>query len=312
MRFDTSFGGRLRLPLIVAPMFLVSCPSMALGACSQGAMGTFPAHSTRDRNTFEDWLYQMEAGRAEMEAPGPWAVNLVVHHSNPRMEGDLELCVKHKVPVILTSKGAPNDVFDKIHDYGGIALHDVASRRHAEKALEAGADGLIAVCGGAGGHTGKINPFALMNEIRDLAPDVPIVLSGAMMTGRDILAARAMGADLVFMGTRFIPATESLAGTEYRDLLIEASAKDTLTTDVLDGAPTSWLVPSLNRAGIDIDALTRTPQGEILSAQAVRERYSGIFSAGQGVGMIEKSEPVADIIAKLSQEYEDARRAFVV
>ena len=185
MTVDLTFGGRMRIPLIVAPMFLVSSPEMALAACSRGIMGSFPAHSTRTRDVFGDWLVQMSEGTTAMRErglePAPYAVNLVVHRTNERYEGDLQLCIDHKVSVILTSKGAPEDVFKTIHDYGGIAFHDIASRRHAEKALEAGADGLIAVCGGAGGHCGTVNPFALVNEVRQIT-DKPIILSGCLST----------------------------------------------------------------------------------------------------------------------------------
>ncbi|MEL7047112.1 MAG: nitronate monooxygenase, partial [Pseudomonadota bacterium] len=178
---DLTFGGRLRLPLIVAPMFLVSSPALAIAACGRGAIGSFPSHSTRTREDFQKWLEITEQGLDELRdkglKPAPFAVNLVVNKTNPRFEGDLELCIQKRVEIVLTSKGAPTDVFDRIHSYGGIAFHDVATRRHAEKALAAGADGIVAVCNGAGGHTGQQNPFGLVNEIRQIT-DKPIVLAG--------------------------------------------------------------------------------------------------------------------------------------
>lgn len=310
MSLDLSFGGRLRLPLIVAPMFLISSPEMALAACSRGVMGSFPAHSTRTRDVFSDWLDQMESGLEEMDDPAPWAVNLVVHPTNKRMEGDLELCIKHRVPVILTSKGAPDDVFGHIHEYGGVIFHDVASARHAEKAAEAGADGLVVVCGGAGGHTGTINPFALVNEIRQVT-DKPLVLSGGMSTGRDILAAQALGASLVYMGTRFIAAPESLAPDDCRQSMFEASAKDIFFSAALDGAPANWLAPSLVAAGIDLDELATTKPGKIVDAEATRTRYSKIWSAGHGVGMVTHAQPTAEICDQLIAEYAAAKEQTV-
>jgi len=309
MSLDLSFGGRLRIPLIVAPMFLVSSPQLALAACSRGVMGSFPSHSTRSPEAFEAWLDQMEAGIRQLEAdgmaPAPYAVNLVVHPTNKRLQADLALCIEHEVSVLLTSKGAPNEVFEGIHDYGGVVFHDVASPRHAEKALEAGADGLIAVCGGAGGHTGTINPFALMNELRQLT-DKPIVLAGGISTGRDILTAQVMGADLAYMGTRFIAAQESLAPREYREMVFECSSKDVYLTAALDGAPTNFLAPSLVDAGFDLDELEITRRGEVVAADATRARYSRIWSSGHGVGMVHESVAAAQLCDEITAQYEAA------
>ncbi len=310
MTVDLTFGGRMRIPLIVAPMFLVSSPEMALAACSRGVMGSFPAHSTRTRDVFADWLVQMSEGMSALRErgiePAPYAVNLVVHRTNQRYEGDLQLCIDHKVSVILTSKGAPEDVFRTIHGYGGIAFHDIASRRHAEKALEAGADGLIAVCGGAGGHCGTVNPFALVNEVRQIT-DKPIILSGCLSTGRDIVAAQAMGADMAYMGTRFIAAEESLANDEYRKVLIDSTAKDVLFTTALDGLPANFLAPSIEAAGLDLEQVKAMPPGEVLDRSQSRGRYKKIFSAGQGVGMVSESRATIDICDEIIEQYEQAR-----
>ncbi len=303
---DLTFGGTLRIPLIAAPMFLVSTPALALATCSRGIMGTFPAHCTRSHKAFQDWILEMEAGLDALDSPAPWGVNLVVHPSNARMEGDLELCIQHEVPVVLTSKGSPDNVFDRIHEYGGIIFHDVASARHAEKAAAAGADGLIAVCGGAGGHTGTINPFALVNEIREVT-DKPIILSGALSTGRDVLAAQTMGAALAYMGTRFIPAVESGADEHYRQMLINCSSKDVFYSAALDGAPANWITPSLIESGIDLKELATTVPGEVVSAGVVRERYSKVKSCGHGVGMIKQVESAADICDRIIAEYERAK-----
>ena len=309
MTLDLTFSGRMKAPLIVAPMFLVSNPAMALAACSRGIMGSFPAHSTRTRETFAEWLLAMERGLETMENPAPYAVNLVVHSSNERYEGDLELCIKHKVPVILTSKGAPDDVFDKIHNYGGVAFHDIASARHAEKAVAAGADAVIAVCAGAGGHTGTINPFALLNEVRDVT-DKPIILSGAMSTGQDILAAQAMGASMAYMGTRFIATEECLSDEYTQKMMIECTAKDVFFSAALDGAPANWLRPSLVNEGLNPDEISAYVPGKRVENQAAKARYSKIKSAGHGVGMVKSVESTAEVADKIVLEYQTATSEF--
>lgn len=306
MALDLTFGGSMRIPLVVAPMFLVSNPAMTLAACSRGVMGSFPAHSTRTREGFVEWLDEMERGLDAIENPAPWAVNLVVHPTNARMEGDLELCIERKVPVVLTSKGAPDEVFGRIHDYGGVAFHDIASARHAEKAAEAGADALIAVCGGAGGHTGTINPFALVNEVRQVT-DKPIILSGALSTGSDILGAQALGADMAYMGTRFIATEECLSDQHTQEMMIDCSAKDVLFSAALDGAPANWLIPSLINEGIDPDELLAVKPGMKVENKAAQARYSKIKSAGHGVGMIKSVERTADLCDRLIAEYAEAQ-----
>lgn len=312
MTLDLTFNNRLKVPLIVAPMFLVSTPKMALAACSKGVMGSFPAHSTRTREGFEEWLVEMNEGLEELRNqginPAPFAVNLVVHPTNARYEGDLELCIKHKVEVILTSKGAPEDAFDAIHSYGGIAFHDVASQRHAEKAIEAGADGIIAVTSGAGGHCGVQNPFALVNEIREIT-DKPIILSGCLNTGQDILAAQAMGADMAYMGTRFIACPESLANDDYTHWVVECKAKDVFYTTAIDGFPINFLEPTLVRAGLDLDELKYIKPGEKLDAKGVEQKYKGIWSAGQGVGQVKSEVPTAELCDQIIEEYAQARAA---
>ena len=242
------------------------------------------------------------------------AVNLVVHRTNERYPGDLELCIRHEVSVILTSKGAPEDVFRQIHDYGGVAFHDIASRRHAEKALEAGADGLIAVCGGAGGHCGTLNPFALLNEVRAIT-DKPIVLGGSLSTGRDIVAALAMGADLAYMGTRFIPVRESLASEDYRSALFGATAKDVLFTTALDGFPANFLVPSIEAAGLDLDEVKATPPGAHTAARSIGLAQGALEQAiAYSKERIQFRRPIADFqairfkIANMAAEVEAARQ----
>jgi len=309
---DLTFGGRLRIPVIAAPMFLVSSPKMTLAACASGIVGSFPAHSTRSPEILHEWLDEIDEGMAEMEAagqkPAPYAVNLVVHRSNARYEGDLAICKDRKVAVVLTSKGAPEEAFQEIHDWGGIAFHDIASPRHAEKALEAGADGLIAVCGGAGGHTGTINPFALVAEVRAMT-DAPIIVAGGINHGRSIVGAQAIGGDLAYIGTHFIAAEESRANDDYRDHLISCASKDVFLSAALDGAPANWLVPSLERAGIDIEELAVTRPGTIVTAsgEKVQKRYNGVWSAGHGVGATTESRPMAAIVEQLAAEYDAAK-----
>lgn len=311
---DLTFGGRLRIPVIAAPMFLVSNPAMTVEACRAGVMGSFPAHSTRTREVFVEWLDEIDEALAAAERageePAPAAVNLVVHHSNPRYEGDLAVCKERQVPVVLTSKGAPEEAFDEIHSWGGIAFHDIASPRHAEKALAAGADGLIAVCGGAGGHTGTINPFALVSEIRAMT-DAPVIVAGGINHGRSILGAQAIGGDLAYVGTHFIAATESRANDDYREMLIQCSSKDVVLSAALDGAPANWLTPSLVRAGIDLDELATTRPGEIVTSTGdkVQKRYNGVWSGGHGVGATTESRPMRQIVDELADQYEAARTA---
>ena len=309
---DLTFGGTLRIPVIAAPMFLVSSPKMTLESCRAGIVGSFPAHSTRSRDVLVEWLDEIDEGMAAMQTaghrPAPYGVNLVVHPSNARYEGDLEVCKKREIAIVLTSKGAPAEAFEEIHRWGGVAFHDVASPRHAHKALEAGADGLIAVCGGAGGHTGTINPFALVSELRAMT-EVPIIVAGGINHGRSVLAAQAMGGDLAYVGTHLIAAQESRANDDFREHLIACASTDVFLSAALDGAPANWLIPSLERAGIDLDELAATRPGKIVTSSGakVSKRYNGVWSAGHGVGAITESRPLAAIVDQLAEEYAAAK-----
>jgi nitronate monooxygenase len=240
--------------------------------------------------------------------PAPFAVNLVVHGSNLRLPGDLDLCVKHRVPVILSSKSSPGELVKRVHDYGGVVFHDIASQRHAEKALEAGVDGLIAVTGGAGGHTGTINPFALLNEVRGIF-DGPIVLAGGMTTGRDALAAQAMGADFAYLGTRFIATRESAASQGHKDLIVASRATDVFFTASVDGAPANWLAKSLTDSGFDLDVLRTTLPGEVISANETFKRWKDIWTAGHGVGNIDEILSTTELCRRLKLEYHAAQAA---
>ncbi|UYN93826.1 MAG: nitronate monooxygenase [Enhydrobacter sp.] len=303
---------RMAAPIIAAPMFLVSNPALTLACCAEGVMGSFPAHGTRSREEFQAWLDQMVEGIERLEdegrKPAPWAVNLVVHASNPRYPGDLELVEKYKVPVVLTSKGAPGDAIKRIHGWGAVALHDIANRRHAEKALEAGVDGVIAVAGGAGGHTGTINPFALMNEVRQLGGDFAIVLAGGLTTGRDVLAAETMGADLAYIGTRFIATREAMAADAHKQMILDTRATDVFLSASIDGAPANWLTPSLIAAGIDLDVLRTTLPGKVVSAHDNKKRWKDIYTAGHGVGNIADIPPASELCRRLIAQYREAKR----
>ena len=304
---------RLAMPAIAAPMFLVSNPALTLACCAEGIMGSFPAHGTRSREEFRAWLDEMVLGTKRLEDQGktlaPWAVNLVVHASNPRYPGDLELVEKYKVPVVLTSKGAPGEAIKRIHGWGAGALHDIANRRHAEKALEAGVDGVIAVAGGAGGHTGTINPFALMNEVRQLGDHFAVVLAGGLTTGRDVLAAQAMGADLAYIGTRFIATQEAMAAAAHKKMILDTRATDVFLTASIDGAPANWLVPSLLAAGIDLDVLRTTLPSKIVSAQENKKRWKDIYTAGHGVGNIDDIPSAAELCRRLITQYKEAKES---
>ena len=302
---------RMAIPAIAAPMFLVSNPALTLACCAEGLMGSFPAHGTRSREEFQAWLDEMQEGMKRLEDSGrkiaPWAVNLVVHASNPRYPGDLDLVEKYKVPVVLTSKGAPGDAISRIHGWGAVALHDIANRRHAEKALEADVDGVIAVAGGAGGHTGTINPFALMNEVRQLGDHFAIVLAGGLTTGRDVLTAQTMGADLAYIGTRFIATREAMAADAHKKMILDTRATDVFLTASIDGAPANWLAPSLLAAGVDLDVLRTTLPGKIVAASENKKRWKDIYTAGHGVGNIDDIPAAADLCRRLIGQYKEAK-----
>ena len=275
--------------------------------------GVSPAGSHKPNTAVPQAFYNQQEGIKRLEdsgrRPAPWAVNLVVHPSNPRYPGDLELVEKYKVPVVLTSKGAPGDAIRRIHGWGAVALHDIANQRHAEKALEAGVDGVIAVAGGAGGHTGTINPFALMNEVRQLGDHFAVVLAGGMSTGRDILAAQAMGADLAYVGTRFIATREAMAADAHKKMILDTRATDVFLTSSIDGAPANWLTPSLLAAGIDLDVLRTTLPGKIVAAGESKKRWKDIYTAGHGVGNIEDVPAAAELCRRLVAQYREAQQS---
>jgi len=293
----------MKLPLIAAPMFLVSGPEIVTACCKSGIVGTFPALNQRTAAGFDEWLTKIETDLADVANPG-FGVNLIVHKTNPRLQTDLETCVKHKVPLVITSLGAVPEIVDAVHAYGGLVFHDVINLRHANKAAQAGVDGLIAVSAGAGGHAGLLSPFALVNEIRQFF-DKTIILSGAISTGRDIAAAQAAGADYAYMGTRFINTMESRAADDYKDMIVQSSAADIVYTDKISGVNANFLGPSIQAAGVEqeSDAGKEVDFGKELLAPEDAKAWKDIWSAGHGVGGIDDIPNVSDLVSRLHAEY---------
>jgi nitronate monooxygenase len=299
---------RLRLPVVAAPMFLVSNPTLVQACCRNGIVGSFPALNQRESSGFKDWLEEIEAGLTA--AAAPYAVNLIVHHSNPRLQADLAICVEKRVPIVITSLGAVKEVVDAVHSYGGLVFHDVTTRRHAEKAAEAGVDGLIAVAAGAGGHAGTWSPFALIAEIRQFF-DKTLLLAGCLNHGHEILAAQLLGADLAYLGTRFIATHESDATLAYKEMLLEAKAADIIHTPAVSGVPASFMRQSLERAGFDLKRLQDKADinyGEKLKpVDDEAKAWKTVWSAGQGVGNIRDLPTVDELVARLDSEYRAAQ-----
>ncbi|MAP44784.1 MULTISPECIES: NAD(P)H-dependent flavin oxidoreductase [Sphingobium] len=299
---------RLSLPLIGSPMFIISQPDLVIAQCRSGIVGAFPSLNARPAGMFESWLQQL--GEALGESDAPFAVNLIVHRTNSRLEEDLALCVRYRVPIVITSLGALEDVNDAIHSYGGIVLHDVINNVFARKAVEKGADGLIAVAAGAGGHAGTLSPFALIQEIRAWF-DGPLALSGSIATGRAIAAARMMGADLGYMGTPFIATEEANAQAAYKQMIVDGSAQDIVYSDVFTGVLGNYLRPSIVAAGLDPDALPKAKDMDFASLTGGEKKaWRDVWGAGQGIGAIAKVQPAADFIAGLKADYRAAVEGF--
>ncbi|MCK6545105.1 nitronate monooxygenase family protein [Myxococcota bacterium] len=307
----------LRLPVIGAPLFIISNPDLVLAQCKAGIVGSFPALNARPAHVLEEWLQRITSELAAWNAEhpdkpaAPFAVNQIVHKSNDRLQHDLELCVKYRVPVVITSLGAREDVNAAIHSYGGVVLHDVINVVHAKKAIEKGADGLIAVCAGAGGHAGTLSPFALVQEIRAWWPG-PLVLAGAIANGRAILAARAMGADLAYMGSAFIATTEANANDAYKQAIVDGTAADIVYTNLFTGVHGNYLKASIVRAGLDPNDLPESDPSKMSfgsGGDAPAKAWRDIWGCGQGIGTIREVVPAAELVARLTREYDDARRA---
>lgn len=309
MAIPSALDKSLKLPVIVAPMFLISGPELVLAACKSGVIGSLPALNHRTTEGYSDWLDTIEAGLGPNDAP--YAVNLIVHKTNPRLSADLKVTIRHQVPLVITSLGAARDVVDGIHGYGGFVFQDVTTLDHAKKAAAAGLDGLILVTAGAGGHASDKNPFALMNEVREFFKGT-IILSGCLSTGSDVAAASMMQADFAYIGTRFINSKESLAPTEYQQMIIDSYAADITYTPAISGVPANFLNASLASCGLDPRNL---PNNETMSVEKDVGEHSAklwkqVWSAGQGVGAVKDVLPVADLIARMKCEFDEAASNF--
>ena len=312
MSLPPSIASRLRLPVIAAPLFIISNPDLVLAQCKAGVVGSFPALNARPKEKLEEWLQRITTELAEYDAAhpdapsAPFAVNQIVHRSNDRLEHDLALCVKYKVPIVITSLGARSDVFDAIHSYGGIVLHDIINVAFAHKAIDKGADGLIAVAAGAGGHAGTTSPFALIAEIRTWF-DGPLALSGAISTGGGILAARAAGADVAYIGSAFIATDEANAADGYKQAVVDAQASDIVYTNLFTGVHGNYLKSSIVAAGLDPEALPQSDPSAMNFSSGSSKAWRDIWGAGQGIGGITTIVPAAQRIAQWSHEYAAAK-----
>jgi nitronate monooxygenase len=303
MAIPASLQKGLKLPVIAAPMFLVSGPDLVVETCNAGAIGTFPSLNQRTTEGYREWLHEIK-GRLTPDAAA-FGVNHIVHPTNPRLMADMMVSVEEKVPLIITSLGAVRDVVDAVHGYGGLVFHDIANVRHARKAADAGVDGLILVANGAGGHAGIVNPFALVEEVRGFF-DGTIILSGCLSTGSDVAAALMMGADFAYMGTRFINTTESTAQQQYKDMIIDSGSADIVHTPAVSGIPANFMTKSLVENGIDPKHL---PEHKLDMADEAKA-WKTVWSAGQGAGAIHDILPAGELVGRLRQEFAQATDRF--
>jgi nitronate monooxygenase len=309
MPIPASLAKNLTLPVICAPMFIVSNPDLVIAQCKAGLIGSFPALNARPKEVLDDWLFRIKRELAADPKAAPFAVNQIIHPSNERLEHDMALCVKHEVPLVITSLSAPTQIVPHVHAYGGKVFHDVISVRHARKALEAGVDGLILVCAGAGGHAGTLSPFALVGEIRKFF-DGPIALSGSISNGSAILAAQAMGADFAYMGTRFIATPEANAAEGYKQAILDSAAADVVYTPYFTGVHGNYLKKSIEAAGLDPANLPERDKTAMnFGGSTAAKAWKDIWGAGQGVGTIGEVLPTAELVARLQQEYRSAKTA---
>lgn len=306
----------LRLPVVAAPMFLVSGPELVLAACKAGIVGAFPTPNARPIAKLDDWMMQITEGLARLrdEQPastiGPWCANLVTHSSNTRLAEDLELIARYQPPIVVTALGSPKPVVEVVHGYGGMVVADVINLQLARKAVAAGADGLACVCAGAGGHTGHLSPFAFVSAVREFF-DGTVIVGGGISDGWGVAGAIASGADLVYMGTRFIPTEESIADPAYKQMLVDSNADDLIVSPGITGTPASWLKPSLRALGIDPDNMPAAPERQYDSSKPIAARkWVDVWAAGQGLGAVKAVERVEDVVHRLAQEYQTARQRF--
>jgi nitronate monooxygenase len=316
MPLPTSFRDRLSIPVIGSPLFIASTPDLVIEQCKAGIVGAFPALNARPATALDEWLTRIRTELADHAAanPGakvaPFAVNQIAHASNDRLQHDMDVCVRHQVPLIITSLRPPREIVEAAHSYGGLVFHDVVSVRHARKAAEQGVDGIIVVCAGAGGHAGLGSPFALVREIREFFAGT-LVLAGGMSSGADVLAAQVIGADMAYIGTRFLATTEAHVLPEYKQMLIESSADDIVYTSLFTGVKGNYLKRSVAAAGLDPDDLPEADKSKMnfgSGGNMEKKAWRDIWSGGQGVGNIRDVLPARAVVARMVQEYEEARR----
>lgn len=315
MPLPAIFQGRLSLPVIASPMFIVSTPELVIEQCKAGIVGTMPSLNAREADQFEPYLVRIQQELAAFAAgsPGrpvpPYGINLIVHKTNLRLEHDLEVCIRQKVPLIITSLGASRAIVEKVHAYGGVVLHDVVNMRHARKAISEGVDGLIPVCAGAGGHAGALSPFAIVRELRTFY-DGLVALSGAISDGAGILAAQAMGADFAYIGSRFIATQESGARPEYKQMVVDCNAADIVYTPLFSGVPANYLRPTIVSAGLDPDNLPHREKDTMTFAEGNPrpKAWRDVWGCGQGIGTVTDIPTTAELVARMSAQYHEARR----
>ena len=311
MSIPAFLENKLSLPVIAAPLFIISHPPLTLAQCLAGVIGAFPALNARPKEQLDDWLAELTEKLAAAQAAepkrriAPYAVNQIVHSSNDRLDHDMQLCEKYKSPMLITSLRAPGDVVKQAHAWGGVVFHDVISIRHAEKALEAGVNGLILVCAGAGGHAGMLSPFALVREVRRFY-DGPIALSGAIAHGASILAAQALGADFAYMGTRFIATEEARAVEGYKQMIVESTAQDIVYSSLFTGIHGNYLKESVRKAGLDPDNLPSADKTAMNFGQGAVKAWKDIWGSGQGVGQMDDVPATAVLVERLKAEYREA------
>ncbi len=318
MSLPAVLQGNLRIPVIGAPMFIVSGPELVIEQCKAGIVGAFPALNARPEKMLEEWLQritsELEQYRKDHpdEPVAPYAVNQIVHQSNSRLQHDVEMCVKYKVPIVITSLRPPAEVVDAVHSYGGVVFHDVINVRHARKAIDQGVDGIITVCAGAGGHAGTTSPFALVKEVRQIF-DGTIILSGSMSKGSDALAAQAIGADLAYIGTRFIATEEGNAPSGYKEMIVQSRSADIVYTSLFSGVSGSYLRGSIENAGMDPDDLPDAGKDTMnFGSEGKAKAWRDIWSAGQGVGSMDDIPPVRDLVLRMEAEYREASQRLCV
>ena len=315
MALPPILDGRLSVPVVAAPLFIISNPNLVIAQCKAGVVGSFPSLNARPLEVLEEWLIRIKAELAEHDAEhpdspsAPFAVNLIVHKSNDRLEEDLELCVKHEVPMVITSLGANVAVNEAIHSYGGVVFHDVINDRFARKAVEKGADGLIAVAAGAGGHAGATSPFALIQDLRTWF-DGPLLLSGSIATGGAVLAAQAMGADAAYIGSPFIATPEANADERYKQMIVESDSSDIVYSNLFTGVHGNYLKPSIEAAGLDPNALPESDPSAMnfgSGGNSEKKAWKDIWGCGQGIGAVKAVVPAADLVGRLVSEYDAAK-----